>query len=487
MRWADEQQLGRNSIHDRHSGAGGCARAYMSATRATWAVAFLLLTCLVPSASADGAMDAWAQFTLAPKVWKGQTVAAPDHVARPDAAFNACHSSSWPAHAHLPIRSSRRQAQTLLSALDAAYAALARLGWPVPWPDGGYGSTLGFDLYVADTGCDACAHVDDPIAWTDFDSAQTYAVLDSASAAFDAAPCVLSALTQAGLRAADPSEAESWVRAGGELAAWLTTGEPGCSDSFVAGQRTAADGLLNDELGSAAAGALFLAVVSERRGSDDGEFVRGLWETTRQRSHGLVAADRLRSSPDLWEALAQTLRVHGVELQDELIEFAVARYFAGPAQRRAQAGYAVLRALPESAGVPLTAELTASATAHHLRPNTELAALGTAYVHVDIPLISGRRDAAAAADATELRVWLKGELGPDWSLTAVRLAADGRELGRTSAPARRVPSSYLPIALEAETRSVLLVIVNLSEAIPDADRPGPGPHGYELVIASASP
>ena len=123
--------------------------------------------------------------------------------------------------------------------------------------------------------------------------------------------------------------------------------------------------------------------------------------------------------------------------------------------------------------MPLTAEVSLADLPRHVRPIAELSTLGSAYVRVSTP----------ALGSEELRVWLKAELGPLWSLTAVRLAADGHELGRTSAPPRRVPSSYLPVALDPETASVLLVVINLSEPTPDADRPAPSPHSYELVLA----
>jgi len=456
MRWADEQHP-RNRL----------LRAYMSA-----ALCLRLLS--ASCAHADGSMDAWAQWTLAPKVWKGQTVLAPERAPRPTATFMRLDSLRWPVHVHVPARSSQLQASAALQAVEAAYAALYERGWPLPVPDGGYGGTPGFDLYWTAGVCDgACARVETPNACSDFDAAQTFAVIDASVAQAELSACAQSAVTQAGVRATDPSEAESWVRASGELMAWLVTGQTGCQASLVEAQRTPADGLLSADPLSARPGALLLATLSERTSGGDAEFARSLWETTRQRSRGLVDKDRLRSSPDLWEVLLQTLSWKGLAWQDELTEFGVARYFSGSAQRRAQAPYRVLAALPSDASVPLSAELTLLELPRHVHRDAGLASLGSEYVRVH----------TLGSSSSELRIWLKGELGPLWSLTALRLAADGRELGRTAAPPRRVPESYLPLVLDPETAEVVLVITNLPDAPPDADRPPPAPHAYELVVA----
>ena len=460
MRWADEQRQ-----------RTCCARTYMSA-------ALALLALCAGSARADGMMDAWAQFTLAPKVWKGQTVPAAGPSPRPAAPMVAAPSLRWPAYVQLPVGCSQRRAAAALRGLDDAYDTLGSMGWPLPTGDGGYGSTAGFDVYLLDDACDACAAVDSELPWSDFDAAQTYALLNAALPVDELAACTLSAVAQAGLRAVDPSEAETWVRASGDFVAWIGTGQPGCAQSMVAAQRDPALGLLSDDPRSAGAGALFLAMQSERSAGPDAQgFVRALWETTRQRSHGLVSSDRLRGSPDLWEALAETLRARHVDWHDELVEFAVARYFAGTQARRTHASYRVLRTLPESAAVPLLDDVSREALPRRVRSQIELPTLGSQYMRIQT------HDAAGQ----ELRVWLKGELGPMWSLSAVRLAADGGELGRTTAPPRRVPNAYLPVTLDPETESVLLVIMNLEEATPDADRPGPVPHAYELMVALADP
>jgi hypothetical protein len=220
---------------------------------------------------------------------------------------------------------------------------------------------------------------------------------------------------------------------------------------------------------------LWLAMESERLGLEPALLVRNLWDATRQRSKGLVAADRLRGSPDLWEVLQQLLLAAHMQLDDELIELGVARYFSGPAARREHALYRSFAALPSDAGVPLASDLSSSQLPRHIRAAPPLSELGSAYVRVRL---------SAASRPQQLKLWLRGELGPRWSLTAVRLDAAGREAGRVSAPVRSVPNSYLPVALGEDTTEVLVVVTLLPTAVPDADVRAEARHGYELIVAA---
>jgi hypothetical protein len=226
---------------------------------------------------------------------------------------------------------------------------------------------------------------------------------------------------------------------------------------------------------AAGSGALFLALLGERHDGGSGDFIRALWELTRQRSKGLVAADRLRSSPDVWEVAAQALAQTGETLSDAAIEFGVARYFTGPAPRRQAAAYRVLSSLPSDAEVPLLADLELAQLPRHARTPVDegLESLGSGYVRVRTPNLQR---------PSELRIWLRAELGPDWSLSAVRLGADGRELGRTRAPTRRLPESFLPLLLEPDTAEVIVIVTALPRKTPDADEPVLAIHGFDLAL-----
>lgn len=464
MRWASEQQLC----------TGTRARGRVQARPWTY-IGILLLLSASGAARADGAIDAWASWALAPKVWKGQTVLAPEPMQRPELPLVSLDSNGWPLRVHVPPRATR--APSILFAFEHAYDALHALSWPVPSTDGGRGGSAGIDLYVVPRrNCDAaCSGVDASAPLSDFDAAETFALISDDLPDAELEPCAQSALAQAGLNAVDPAEAASWVRASAELSVWLSAGRLGCAGSFSRGQATPERGLLNADPSSGDAGALLLGMLIERLDSGQGapgELLRNLWETTRQRSKGLVPADRLRSSPDLWEALQKTLETQHLALENELIEFGVARYFAGPAERGRQAPYRLFAALPSDAGVPVTRALTSFPA--HVRDAPELASLGSAYYRVLLP---------NPPRSHELQVWLHGEQGPRWSLTAVRLDQSGRELGRMAAPARSVPSSYLSLVLDDETSEVVLVVAPLPRTTPDADRRNNEQHAYELIVS----
>ncbi|HKP64789.1 MAG TPA: hypothetical protein VJV78_48975, partial [Polyangiales bacterium] len=361
------------------------------------------------------------------------------------------------------------------------YLDLSGSGWPLPPADGERGGSASFDLYLVPGAAAASdAGVDALLALSDLDAAQTHALVRADLSGADLEVCVHSAYAQAALRAADPAEAASWSRASAEWSAFVHTGRPGCEDSLVQGQQAPEHSLLGSDAAAAGSGALFLAMLSERHDGGDGQFVRALWELTRQHSKGLVPDDQLRGSPDLWEALARALESGGERWSDAVEEFSASRYFAGDAAHRgAAASYRAFAALPSDAGVPLLSDLQARELPRRIRTAAEggIEALGSSYVRLQLT------DApACAAGSCELRVWLRGELGPNWSLCALRLDARGRELGRTRAPAREVPEAYLPLVLGPDTAQVVLVVTHLTRTLPDADRPILQPHGVELAI-----
>jgi hypothetical protein len=449
------------------------AVAYMSAA------ALLVGSALMRPARADDAIDAWASWALAPKIWKGQTVPVPPPTARPSRLGLTVDSLELPLRVHAPARD-RRSARAAMLALERAYLAARGFGWPSPPFDADLGGSPAFDLYLvpgASPGADA--QVDEERAPSDFDAAVTYAIVSAKPAGAQLAACVQSAFAQATARALEPAESASVVRATGEYSAYLETGEPGCDDSFARGQNAAERSMLGTGVAAAGSGGLFLAMLSERHEGGSGEFVRKLWELARQRSKGLVADDRLRGSPDVWEVIARALELTEAKWSDEIAEFAVARFFAGEQGRRAAAAYRVFAELPSDAGVPLLADLQEAQLPRHVRTDPEggVEPLGSVYVRLQLAE-AGR----CARGACELRVWLRGELGPRWLLSAVRLDERGRELGRTSAPPREVPQAYLPLALSPDTRQVIVVVTNLPRATPDADLGEPVPRGLDLAF-----
>jgi len=208
-------------------------------------------------------------------------------------------------------------------------------------------------------------------------------------------------------------------------------------------------GLAGSEVDALATLQLALLVISRRHDGGDGAFIRELWQLSRQKS---PSVDELRMSPSFFEALDTALKNSGESLEALTEELGIARYFATRGDR--DGASQALPALPASLSVPVLdlksfAELPAHPPVH--RPS--LGPLGSAYAQIDT------RDAPSGS---RLDVWLRGDVGPKLVLTAIRLDAMGREVGRMTAPARKVPQSFLPVELSGDTASVLLVVTALT-------------------------
>jgi hypothetical protein len=104
-----------------------------------------------------------------------------------------------------------------------------------------------------------------------------------------------------------------------------------------------------------------------------------------------------------------------------------------------------------------------------------LRAYGSAYSRVDV---------RAAPAQSRLHVWLRGDPQARWSLVAVRLDAQGRELARIAAPPRRVPQSYLPVELTQDTADVLLVVTALPYRAPAEADPDAPPPTFRLILSN---
>lgn len=444
-------------------------------------VAAVAATCLAlgllaaPTGAQPSPIRAWAEWAVGRGQWKGPTVAYPDLVERPRGVFLVLGSQLRPLNVHARPGIPPETALAALSALEHAYDLLQETGWPEPFADGGYGQTAGFDLYLEpDSARPAAAFLDAPVSWIGLDGATSFAVVNpDLVAPGRLESCVVDAYTQAALAGQDPAEAESWRRATGAYTAWLVTGTFGCRDEVIEQQQQSWRGWINDAPESGAGGALFLAMLSEREDGGTGTFIRELWQFARQ-SSGNVPGGRLRASPDLWEALDRALGNAGESLDEIVQEMAVARYFSGPEQRRRAAGYLALRTLPPDAAVPVPGAIPLNRLPARL-PVSEhpLEAHGSGYALIDT---------SRAASPFTLEVWLRGEIGIRWSLAAVRLSGDGREMGRTTAPPRNSANSYLSVELEPGVDRVLLVVTNLSSGMVDADRDTRNPRAYHLIV-----
>lgn len=456
--------------------------------------------------------DSWAAAvadSLAPR-WTGPRVDWPEARPRP-AVAGSLASSLYPLHVQVGRQIDAERAAIVLAALETAHGWMERRGWPTPVADGGYGGTAGFDFYLinrplpdpdadpeaiaeeeaeaseddvppADVGIPRHRPIwvsyDAPLVWGGLDAVAPFAVMDAGVAPSRLESCTISAYVQASLLGVDPAEAPAWRIATGDYVAWLLTGFYGCGGGVSRQQRESWRSWISSAPDSGEGGALFLAMLSARTDGLTGDFIRDLWSGAPQLTW---EGDRLRAAPDMWQVVYTVMEVGRDPLPRLIEEMGVSRYFAGSDRRRAGAPMELLRSLPEDAAVPVFGEASFDELPRRFEPNgLELEPYGSGYVTIDT---------TSAVPGSALRVWMRGEYGVGWSLTAVRLAADGSERGRVRAPVRpRTPRSYIPLELtDDDTASVLLVVTNMGGRLVDADEPDDQVRAFELIVDRVVP
>lgn len=438
-----------------------------------------------------GFIDAFAESIAASSAprWTGPRVPWPEPSQRPSSA-GALSSALHPVSVHVADAHGAAQAADVLLALERAHAWLAAHGWPPPPSDGGLGGTPGFDLYLVDA-IDALPYedrarpsqlvregYDTPNAWSGLDGTITHARMTTDVDPARLEACVTSVYARAALLALDPSEAPAWRAATADYLAWLSTGSFGCSDEpIVAQQRESWRTWVGDDP-EGGGGALLLALLSARTDGLTGTFIRDLWSGAPQVTWD---GEGLRAVPDLWQVVHVVMQAGRDPLPRLIEELAVARYFAGDPERLRGAPLAVLRELPAEARVPIAARVPWARLPRRFDPDDlELEPLGSAYLVVDT---------TAARAGSVLRIWLQGEIGVGWSLTAVRLGANGQERGRVRAPVRpRNPRSYIPLELaDGDTATVVIVVTNMGGRLVDADGPNDQVRSFGVILDKIEP
>lgn len=463
---------------------------------ASLAVAIACASVSAPAfAQEDTFLDSWIESiaeSMSPR-WTGPRVPWPEPGARPR-VDGVLQSALDPVNVQVASeRVDPELAADALAALERAHDWLASHGWPTPAADGGYGGTEGFDLYLVDEVASAApiedaeppvaqlasAAVDTPNAWSALDGAITHALVDVDVDPRRLEACVTSAYVRAALLSLDPAEAPSWRAATGDYVAWLVTGDFGCSDdAIVRQQHDSWRTWIGDDETSAGGGALFMAMLSARTDGLTGDFIRDLWSGAPQITW---EGTGLRAAPDMWQVVHRVMEVGRDPLPRLIEEMAVARWFAGDPSREAGAPLAFLRELPEEAAVPLMGNTRWENLPRRFEPHAlELEPLGSAYLVVDT---------TAAQPGSVLRIWLRGEYGVGWALSAVRIAEDGVERGRVRAPVRpRTPRSYIPLELPyGEAAKVLIVVTNMGGRLVDADAPNDQVRSFRLVLDKLEP
>ena len=401
-------------------------------------------------------------------VWTGPRTAAPDDTPRPEDVSTTIHSDTELVAVHAPRTVDWDLIEKALRALEFARGMMAGMGWPDPLPDGRLGGGPSLDLYFAPSDLPTAAHSDDLPSWSFLDRASAFAVVDPATPSSAIEACVTAAYAEALLLSADPAEARTWRRATAAWITWLLTGSFGCEDGVWEQQAEPWRSWINGGAEIGAGGALLLAYLSARH--DDGEptFVRDAWLLASQRTW---EGDGLRAEPDLWAAIDTAVSRSGDRLTDNVRDLAVQRWFVG----RGPPPTPLIASIDSDAKVPVMRELQRLPTRAVAR--TPLEPYGSAYTVLE---------RSAWGPESQLRAWLKGEYGVNWSLTALQLDAHGRELRRISAPSTDGdPTAYVPVELDRETNALLLVVTNLSSRLPDADHPDANTRAFELTLDRA--
>jgi hypothetical protein len=402
----------------------------------------------------------------------GPRVEGPPSTPRPSGTTTVLRSLELPLAVQAGPRVTPALARRTLDALEQAHHILRIAGWGAPLPDGGAGGTSEFDLYLADGAAHpADAFSDGSIHWTLWDAHGGFGVVDASVPDDALAPCVTSAYAQALLLGVDPAEARTWRRATAEYLAWMVTGLDGCGDAVAAQQQEPWRSPVSNAAGDGAGGALFIAMMTARHDGGTGTFIRELWQAARQRT---PAGPRLRGRPDLWEAFDVVSDLAGDEARRAIEEMAVARFHVGSRERERGSPMPFLSGLRSDAQVPILAEVRYSDLPKFL-PVSEpaLETYGSGYALVDV---------TGARPTDVLRIWMQAEYGVYWSLVAVVLGPDGRELTRVSAPHRTLERSYLVIERLAEAEKVLIVVTNLSNRVPDADAPDENVRAFRVIV-----
>lgn len=449
-----------------------------------WAAVLATLTSCPPAHAQDDpstrtVIDDWAEAMVQglSRRWEGPDVDWPAPVPRPE-SVGVLRSLVHPVNVHVGPRVTPERAAATLAALEYAHEFLESHGWPLPWPDGGRGGTAGFDLYLVPSASDSPRPVhpsyDAPHVHDGLDAVVPWVRVDDDLVADSRLEsCIFSAYVEAALLGFDPAEAPGWRIATGDYLSWVVTGRFGCAEDGVTRQQQESwRGWVGDEGGGEGA-ALFLAMLSARTDGLSGDFIRDLWTGAPQRTW---EGDRLRAAPDMWQVINAVMEVGDDPLDRFIEEVAVARYFAGGQARAAGAPLPLLRGLPEDAEVPVSGRASFDQMPRRFEPRgLELEVYGSAYLEVDT---------STAPAGSLLRIWLRGELGVGWSLTAVRLAQDGTERGRVRAPVRPTnPRSYIPLELTDDlTAKVVVVVTNMGARLADADDPNDQVRSFRVIF-----
>ncbi|MDC0679779.1 hypothetical protein [Sorangium atrum] len=288
----------------------------------------------ITSAQAGAPPDDSASAAAAPPA-AGRPVVSP--VKRPDerdareASQRAC-SFTLPVCVHAPADVPGAALLESLTHLEAAMRAYDALGLPRPLPDGAWGGGPSYDLYLERGPRRGPMRVGyDPRALGErFDAASAFAIIAApegggCASASDAAYALAHAIAMrldAGAEQGAIAMTASYLAA---IAAPCAAEELAAVDAF---QRAPERALTGAALGALDGGLLFPWYLDDAYGTGaPAQIATSLLAIAAQATP--AGAARFDAEPDTFDALRASLRSRGEDLDDLLLEFAVARAFLG--------------------------------------------------------------------------------------------------------------------------------------------------------------
>jgi hypothetical protein len=377
----------------------------------------------------EGWADAVAGYSTAK--WVGQRVPFP-LPQLPPASTAQLDSLLWPLRVHTTRAASAPELALARRVLEQAEQAASLAS-----ASGLFTFTAPIDLYLVDAPANA-AYPSAGSTWSDLDSTSSFALIDLRTPTAQRAVCTSQALIEAALWRWDPAESVTIHRASAAYFAGLMHGtwcEAPSPDrrslSFDQGRLLHSAPLLT----------AWLSALGALRDRNRGSFAENMWQFARQRTW---EGSGLRGSPDLLEAIAKTSELEYTRLEENA------------------AGLALDMALAalEPGSVPIAGAIRFSALPAHLAPSAPLDALDASLRLLDLE---------APRPGQRITLWSRGEAGVRWALGAARLRADGSVIAQHSAAVLKHPDAELSVELSADTRYVLISVVNMGPGVPDPD------------------
>ncbi|WP_437937753.1 hypothetical protein [Sorangium sp. So ce341] len=359
---------------------------------------------------------------------EGRPVVSP--VQRPDerdAPQRAC-SFALPVCAHAPAGVPGSALLESLADLEAATRAYDALGLPRPLPDGARGGSSAYDLYL-ERGPRRPARVGHDLRAIGerFDAASAFAIIAApgrggCSSASDAAYALGHAVAtrlDAGAEEGALAMTASYLAA---IAAPCPAEELAAIDAF---QRAPERALTGAALGALDGALLFPWYLDDAYGTGTpAQVAMSLLAIAAQPTPG--GAARFRAEPDTFDALRASLRSRGKDLDDLLLEFAIARAFVG--SRSDGAHLSDVERFGDFGRVRFEWSLPYATLPRRVAPLRPIEPTGATYLWLDLAAES----AAGGPDLEAAEITLVA----DWELPAlfrwaiVKVDRQGAEAGR---------------------------------------------------------